>query len=88
MLITWHASDYCKSTQDLMHIIIYQLKNAWRETFLENTAYDGMSRRWLSASAHICQVRGSREDVTTLSHITTVSSCDNHICTIVGHGED
>src|SRR5271169_5793379 len=31
----------------------------------------------------ICQVRGSREDVTTLSHITTVSACDNHICTIV-----
>jgi hypothetical protein len=31
----------------------------------------------------ISQVRGSREDVTALSHITTVSSCDNPICTIV-----
>ena len=36
----------------------------------------------------ICQVRGSGEDVTALSQITTVSSCDNHIGTIVGHGED
>jgi hypothetical protein len=37
---------------DLMHNTVYQIKNAWRETLLENTAYDGMPRRWLSASAH------------------------------------
>src|SRR5277367_6369663 len=37
---------------DFMHIIIYQIKNAWRETLLENMTYDGMSRRSLFASAH------------------------------------
>ena|SRR2546421_4387393 len=74
---------------DLMHIIIYQLKNAWRETLLEKTRRmtECLAAGYLRVHT-ICQVRGSREDVTALSHITTVSSCDNHICTIVGHGED
>src|SRR5271169_1331724 len=33
----WLLQEHNRPSWDLMHIIIYQIKNAWRETLLENT---------------------------------------------------
>jgi hypothetical protein len=54
------------------------------ETLLENTAYDGMSPRWLSASAH--NLLGARVTGKMLQLFSTVPPshlATTHICTIV-----
>jgi hypothetical protein len=81
MLITWHASGYCRSTAGRVgshahHNLSDQ--ECLAETLLENTAYDGMSPPLV-----ICECtqsvrrEGHGKDVTTIFHSTTVSSCDN-----------
>lgn len=78
--ITWHASGYCKSTTGRIGSHAHHNLSD-QECLAGNLIGKHGVRRNLTAGYlrvyTICQVRGSREDVTTLFHITTVSSCDN-----------
>jgi hypothetical protein len=88
MPITWRASGYGRRAQQA-GLGSHAHRNLSDQECLAGNLIEkhGRTTEYLAAGylrVHtICQMRGSREDVTTLFHITTVSSCDNYICTIV-----